>query len=79
MSEQTSSVWKALAYGLGALSQAFIMLLLFLIFNHLDRIDDKVAMLSVQQAKMEGVISTINFNNPPSPINRHKIGDVNEQ
>jgi hypothetical protein len=75
MTEQNAGIWKAAAYALGALSQALIMMLLFMIFGHLDRIDDKVGTLAIQQAKMEGVLSTININNPAEPVNRHKIGE----
>jgi hypothetical protein len=78
MSEQTSSIWKSIAYGLGALSQAFIMLLLWMIFSHLDKIDDKVGVLAVQQARMEGVMSTININNPAEPVNKHKVGELEQ-
>lgn len=48
------------------------MFLLYLIFQHLGTIDDKISHVETSQARLEGVVSTINFNNPAIPVNKTK-------
>jgi hypothetical protein len=72
MSTDNGNIWKPVAYAFAAFSQTMVMLLLYLIFNHLGILDSKVSDIAVGQARMEGVVSSISVNNPAAPINKPK-------
>lgn len=67
-----AGMWRTISYALATFSQALIMFLLYLIFQHLGTIDDKISHVETSQARLEGVVSTINFNNPAIPVNKTK-------
>jgi hypothetical protein len=68
----TLSIWKGLSYALGAFSQALILFLLYLIFQQQGNIYDRMTRVEIGQARLEGVVSVINANNPAAPINKSK-------
>lgn len=58
MSEHNgNSTWKALAYGAGGISQALIMLLLYLIFQEQAHTNIRLEAVEQSAARMEGIIS----------------------
>ena len=66
MSNESGNVgmWRAVSYGLAAFSQALIMFLLYLIFQQQANIFDRMENVEKGQARLEGIVSTINFNTP---------------
>ena len=57
-------MWRTISYGLAAFSQALIMFLLYLIFQQQANIFERLEGVEKGQARLEGVVSTINYNNP---------------
>ena len=68
-------MWRTISYGLAAFSQALIMFLLYLIFQQQANIYDRLSSVEKGQARLEGVVSTININNP-SHISGPRQGDA---
>ena len=66
MSNESGNVgmWRTISYGLAAFSQALIMFLLYLIFQQQANIFERLEGVEKGQARLEGVVSTINYNNP---------------
>jgi hypothetical protein len=48
------------------------MFLLFLIFQQQGSMYERLEQVEKGQARLEGVVSTINFNNPAVPVNQSK-------